>query len=195
MNYVTGKVIKELREKKQLTQKELAEELSVSEKTISKWETNKGLPDIGILEDLSKSLGVSIAELLTGELKSNENMSGNMRKIVFYVCPVCGNVICSIGQGSYSCCGITLPVLEIEEESEDAEHEMKLECMDGEYYISFEHPMTKEHYFSFISYVTSDTVEMKKLYPEQNAEARFRRKGHGFIYAYCNRHGLMRWRI
>ena len=154
MNYVTGKVIKELREKKQLTQKELAEKLSVSEKTISKWETNKGLPDIGILEDLSKSLGVSIAELLTGELKSNENMSGNMRKIVFYVCPVCGNVICSIGQGSYSCCGITLPVLEIEEESEDAEHEMKLECMDGEYYISFEHPMTKEHYFSFISYVT-----------------------------------------
>lgn len=192
MNYVTGKVIRELREKKQLTQKELAEMLSVSEKTISKWETNKGLPDIGILEDLSKSLGVSIAELLTGELKTNENLSGNMKKLVFYVCPVCGNVICSIGQGAYSCCGINLPVLEIEE---DTEHEMKLDCIDGEYYVSFEHPMTKEHYLSFISYVTSDTVEIKKLYPEQNAETRFRRKGHGFIYVYCNRHGLMRWSI
>lgn len=193
MNYVTGKIVKELREKKQLTQKELAEKLSISEKTISKWETNKGLPDIGILEDLSKSLGVSIAELLTGEIRTNENLSANMKKQVFYVCPVCGNVICSIGQGAYSCCGITLPVLEVEEA--DKVHEMNLDIMDGEYYVSFNHPMTKDHYFSFIAYVTSDTSEIRKLYPEQNAEARFRRKGHGFIYVYCNRHGLLRWSI
>lgn len=161
MNYVTGKVIKELREKKQLTQKELAQKLSVSEKTISKWET--------------------------------KNLSANMKKQVFYVCPICGNVIQSIGQGTYSCCGITLPVLEVEEA--DKEHEMRLEIIDGEYYVSFEHQMTKEHYISFISYATFDTTEMKKMYPEQNAEARFRRKGHGFIYAYCNRHGLMQWRV
>lgn len=191
MNYVTGNVIKEFREKKQLTQKELAEKLCVSEKTVSKWETNKGLPDIGILEDLSKSLGVSIAELLTGEVRANENISANMKKQAFYVCPVCGNVIQAIGQGTYSCCGITLPVLEVEEA--DKKHEMKLEIINHEYYVSFEHPMTKEHYISFIAYVTSDTTEMKKLYPEQNAEVSFRRKGHGFIYAYCNRHGLLRW--
>lgn len=193
MNYVTGNVIKELREKKQLTQKELAQKLSVSEKTVSKWETNKGLPDIGILEDLSKNLGVSIAELLTGEVRENKNLSANMKKQVFYVCPICGNVIQSIGQGAYSCCGITLPVLEIEET--DKEHEMKLEIIDGEYYVSFEHSMTKEHYISFIAYVTSDTTEIKKMYPEQAPEARFRRKGHGFIYAYCNRHGLLRWQV
>ena len=116
-----------------------------------------------------------------------------MKKHVVYVCPICGNVIQSIGQGTYSCCGITLPVLEVEEA--DKEHEMRLEIIDGEYYVSFEHQMTKEHYISFISYATSDTTEMKKMYPEQNAEARFRRKGHGFIYAYCNRHGLMQWRV
>ena len=69
--FLKGYLIKEFREKKQLTQKELAEKLCVSEKTVSKWETNKGLPDIGILEELSKSLGVSIAELLTGEVRAN----------------------------------------------------------------------------------------------------------------------------
>ena len=69
--FLKGYLIKEFREKKQLTQKELAEKLCVSEKTVSKWETNNGLPDIGILEDLSKSLGVSIAELLTGEVRAN----------------------------------------------------------------------------------------------------------------------------
>ena len=104
MSYVTGKTIKELREKRKLTQKELAEKISVSDKTISKWETGKGLPDIAIIEELAKALGVSIAELLTGDLRENENPSGNMKKILFYVCPICGNIITSVGQGTFSCC-------------------------------------------------------------------------------------------
>ena len=76
MSYVTGKTIKELREKRKLTQKELADKINVSDKTISKWETGKGLPDIGIVEELSKALSVSIGELLTGEYRTNENVSG-----------------------------------------------------------------------------------------------------------------------
>lgn len=88
MNYVTGETIKNLREKKRITQKELADMINVSDKTISKWETKKGLPDISIIEELSRALGVSIAELLTGELKINDNQSGNMKKIHFYVCPI-----------------------------------------------------------------------------------------------------------
>lgn len=91
MSYVTGKTIKELREKRNLTQKELAEKINVSDKTVSKWETSKGLPDIGIVEELAKALSVSIGELLTGEYRQNENPSGNMKKMQFYVCPVCGN--------------------------------------------------------------------------------------------------------
>ena len=114
MSYVTGKTIKELREKRKLTQKELAEKISVSDKTISKWETGKGLPDIAIIEELAKALGVSIAELLTGDLRENENPSGNMKKILFYVCPICGNIITSVGQGTFSCCGVMLPPLEAE---------------------------------------------------------------------------------
>ena len=193
MSYVTGKTIKELREKRKLTQKELAEKINVSDKTISKWETDKGLPDIGIVEELSKALCVSVGELLTGEYRENENTSGNMKKIEFYVCPICGNIIASVGSGSFSCCGISLPKQDTEEM--DEKHFINIEIVENEYHVTMKHPMDKKHYVSFLAYVTSDTCEIVKLYPEQEISARFRRKGHGVIYAYCNRHGLFRVRI
>lgn len=190
MSYVTGNIIKELREKKGYTQRQLADILLVSDKTISKWETGKGLPDVGIVSELAYSLGVSLAELLTGEYAENRNRSSNMKKLSFYVCPVCGNIIQAVGNGSYSCCGILLPELETEEE--DEKHVLEAEEIDGEYYVSLEHEMSKTHYISFFAYVTGSYVQMIKMYPEQNAECRFTKRGHGFIYAYCNRHGLYR---
>lgn len=188
MAYVTGNLIRELREKKKLTQRQLADQLQISDKTVSKWETNRGLPDIGMISDLAQALGVSVAELLMGEFIENSNRSGNMKKVQFYVCPVCGNVIQAIGKGSYSCCGILLPVLEVEEEEKN--HRLQVEVVDHEYYVRLDHPMTKSHYISFFSYVTSDHLETTKLYPEQSAECRFPRRGHGYIYGFCNNHGL-----
>ena len=193
MNYVTGNTIKELREKHKLTQKQLADQLAVSDKTVSKWETGKGLPDIGIITDLAQALGISLAELLTGEYAVNQNRSANMARLSFYVCPLCGNIIQAVGSGSYSCCGILLPELEVEEA--DERHEIQVETVDQEYYVSLDHEMTKEHYISFFAYVTADRVQLAKLYPEQSAAAGFTRQGHGFIYAYCNRHGLYKVRI
>lgn len=190
MNYVTGKIIRELRKKKKLTQKELSEKISVSDKTISKWETEKGLPDIGIISELVKALGVSVAELLTVEYRENSNISANMKKVCFYVCPICGNVTTSTGEGTFSCCGICLPKLEVE--SPDDKHTVKVEVIDDEYYVTIDHPMEKDHYISFVAYVTSDTLEIVKLYPEQDISVRLRKKGHGYIYAYCNRHGLFK---
>lgn len=190
MSYATGNTIKELRDKKHLTQKQLAELLLVSDKTISKWETGKGLPDVGIITELAGALEISVAELLTGEYMENRNRSCNMKKVSFYVCPICGNVIQAAGNDSYSCCGILLPELEVEET--DELHELKVETIDGEYYVSIEHEMNKEHYISFFAYVTSNYAEMIKLYPEQSAEGRFARREHGYFYAYCNRHGLYR---
>ena len=190
MSYVTGKAIKELREKRQITQKELAEQIGVSDKTISKWETNRGLPDIGIMEELARALGVSIAELLTGDLRENENPSGNMKKVHFYVCPVCGNIITSGGKGTFSCCGVTLP--EAEAEKCDEEHCLNVQTIDNEYYVTMQHPMNKTHYISFIAYVTSDDCEIIKLYPEQDISLRFRKRGYGIMYAYCNRHGMVK---
>jgi len=188
MSYVTGNTIKSLREKHGITQKALAEKINVSDKTISKWETNKGLPDIGIVEELAKALGVSLTELLTGDLKKNENTSGNMKKIQFYICPICGNIITAVGEGEFSCCGIRLPKQEAE--VAEADHALMVETIDNEYSITMEHPMSKAHYVSFISYVTSNSVETIKLYPEQDISVRFRKKGHGTLYIYCNRHGL-----
>lgn len=188
MSYVTGNTIKKLREKRGLTQKELAELINVSDKAVSKWETNRGLPDISIIEDLSKALGVSVTELLTGDLKTNENVSGNMKKVQFYICPVCGNIITAMGEGSFSCCGVAL--LKQEAEAMDEDHLVTVETIDNEYSVTMQHPMSKDHYVSFIAYVTSGTAEIVKLYPEQDIFVRFRKKGHGLLYVYCNRHGL-----
>lgn len=190
MSYVTGKIIKELRERKNMTQKQLADKMLISDKTISKWETDRGLPDIGLIENLAKCLDVSVAELLTGEYAVNSNRSANMRKAKFYVCPICGNVIQSTGEGTFSCCGITLPVLQVEED--DQRHEIQVELIDHEYYVHMNHAMSKEHYISFLAYATSDRMQFVKLYPEQNVECRFTKRGHGTIYAYCNQHGLYR---
>ena len=186
--YVTGAVIKELREKKQLTQVELAEKLCVSDKTVSKWETAKGYPDISLLEPIANILGVSITELITGNPINNVNVSANMLRCNFYVCPVCGNVIHSIGEAVIHCHGISLSPCKPEETNEN--HMIFIEKVEDEYYIRIEHDMTKKHYISFIAALSSDKIQMIKLYPEGNAEARVKINGVKRILFYCNRDGL-----
>ena len=192
-NYITGKIIKELREKKGLTQVKFADMIRVSDKTISKWETGKGLPDISLIEPLSKALNVSIIELMNGEYINNQNKSSNMMKSNFSVCPICGNIIHTMGESVNSCCGITLPILEAD--IENNEHIINCEVIENELYISINHDMNKEHYISFIAYVTNDRCEIVKLYPEQSAETRFFRRVNGIIYAYCNKEGLIKKKI
>ena len=188
--YVTGTTIKNLREKRDLTQADLAERIGVSSKTVSKWETAKGLPDVSLLQPLAQALGISVIELMNGELISNHNVSGNMLRSKFYVCPVCGNVVHSTGNSLVSCCGITLPALEADEA--DEEHMITVEQVEDERFVTVHHPMTKQHYISFLAYVTSDRIQMVKLYPEGNAETRFQPRGFGMLYWYCNRHGLFK---
>ena len=186
--YVTSTTIKQLREKRGLTQAELAEKIGVSSKAVSKWETAKGLPDISLLQPLAQALGISVIELMNGEHIINQNISANMLRCKFYVCPLCGNVIQSMGSSLVSCCGITLPALEAEEA--DASHEITIESVEDEHFVSVSHPMTKQHYISFLAFVTSDRLQMVKLYPEGNAETRLQLRGRGMLYWYCNRHGL-----
>ena len=187
-NYVNGDGIHALREGLGLTQKELAERIGVSDKTVSKWETGRGLPDISVLPLLAEALGVSLSELFSGTKTANRNKSGNMQRSVFYVCPVCGNVIHAMGEGTYSCCGIMLPHLEAE--APDEEHGITVEVIDDEYYVTLPHPMSKEHYISFMAYVNWERLQLVKLYPEQEAAARFARFGKGILYVYCQKHGL-----
>jgi DNA-binding XRE family transcriptional regulator/desulfoferrodoxin (superoxide reductase-like protein) len=191
--YVTGNTIRQLREGRDLTQAELAERIGVSSKTISKWETAKGLPDISLLQPLAQALGISVIELMNGQQIMNKNVSANMMRCKFYVCPICGNIIHSAGDALVSCCGVTLPALEAEEA--DEEHAITMEQVEDEQFLTVCHPMTKEHFISFMAYVTSDRIQMVKLYPEGNAETRFRLRGMGYLYHYCNRHGLFRMKI
>ena len=192
-NYVTGGTIKALREARNLTQAELADKIGVSSKTVSKWETAKGLPDITLLQPLAAALGVSVIELMNGEPIANQNVSGNMLRSKFYVCPLCGNIIHTTGAALISCCGITLPALEAEEPDED--HDVTVEHVEDEHFITVPHSMTKGHYISFIASVTSDRLQMVKLYPEGNAETRLQLRGRGYLYYYCNQHGLFRKKI
>ncbi len=187
-NYVTGAVIKRLRENKNMTQEELAQKIFVTSKAVSKWETGKGFPDIGLLESLGKALDVSVIELLSGEDITNLNKACNMAKGKFYVCPVCGNVIQTTGEAVISCCGITLPPLEAERA--DEEHSLKIETVEDEYFVTINHPMTKEHYISFIAAISDQGVQLIKLYPEGDAQARIKINRVRKLYAYCNRHGL-----
>ncbi|HHY90869.1 MAG TPA: helix-turn-helix domain-containing protein [Clostridiales bacterium] len=186
--YVTGAFIKKLREEKKMTQAELAESLGVSDKTISKWETGKGYPDITLIEPIAKTLGVSVVELFSGEHIRNLNRSFNMSRLKFYVCPICGNIITASGEGVISCCGIVLPPLEAE--MPDEKHMLSVDVVEDEYYVSVNHEMTKGHYISFIASVSGDTVQMKKLYPEGSADARFKINRTSAFYYYCNHHGL-----
>ncbi len=188
--YVTGATIRQLRENRKLTQAELAEKLGVSSKTVSKWETGKGLPDISLLQPLAQALGISVIELMNGQPIANNNISANLLRGKFYVCPVCGNVIHAMGSAVVSCCGITLPALEAEESDDD--HVITVESVEDEHFITVHHPMTKQHFISFVAFVTCDRVQMVKFYPEGNAETRLQLRGMGQIYYYCNRHGLFK---
>lgn len=191
--YVTGAVIKELREKNHLTQVELAEKLCISDKTVSKWETAKGYPDISLLEPIAKVFGVSITELLSGNAVNNANVSANMLRSNFYVCPVCGNVIHSMGEAVIHCHGILLAPSQAEEINEN--HMILIEKVEDEYFIRIEHEMTKQHYISFIVALSSDKMQMVKLYPEGNAEARVKINGVKRILFYCNRDGLFSYNV
>ena len=181
-------MIKELREKYHLTQAELAEKLNISDKTVSKWETAKGYPDISLLEPIEKIFNISVTELISGNAVRNMNASANMLRSKFYVCPVCGNSIHSMGEAVIQCHGIILTPCQAEKTDEN--HMIFVERVEDEYYIRIDHDMTKKHYISFIAGLSSDKVQIVKLYPEGNAEARLKINGVKKILFYCNRDGL-----
>ena len=188
-----GSLIFQLRKEKNLTQKQLGEKLGLSDKTISKWERSLGCPDISLLRDISKIFNVNIEKILLGDLQENDINGGNMKRIKFYVCPNCGNVINSTGDGDFSCCGRKLEALV--PKVMDENHSINIEEVENDYYVEINHEMTKDHFISFVAYVTYDRVLLIKLYPEQSPTVRFPRLcgkfERGKFYMYCNQHGLL----
>ena len=188
-----GKLILGLRKEKNMTQKELAATMNLSDRTISRWERGVGCPDISLLNELSKVLGVNIEKILAGDLNTNDKDRGNMKKVKFYVCPTCGNILFSLSDADISCCGRVLAALPAE--IMDDEHFMSLEEIEYDYYLTMGHEMSKAHFISFVAFVGYDRVLIIKQYPEWNAEIRFPKMQGEKIYAYCSKHGLFEKKI
>ena len=184
----TGGLIRALRTQKGLTQKELAEAVGVGDKAVSKWERGLGCPDVSLLPELSRVLGVGLEALLSGQIDANDQERGNMKKLNFYVCPDCGNLITAASEADVSCCGRTLLPLE----PQKPEEPLSVEKIDDSWFISSPHPMTKDHYVSFAALLTGDTLFLRRLYPEWDLQTRIPAFGHGILLWYCTKHGLFR---
>ena len=189
----TGRLIAKLRHEKGLTQKDIAEKLGICPKTVSKWETGHGFPDMSLVPLLSKVFQIDVLRLIEGELPPVKVEVGNVKKTKFYVCEKCGNLLTSSGNAQIICCGRTLSPLTAKV-ADDA-HKLNFETIEDEYYITFSHPMEKEHYISFFSYVRFDRVLTLRLYPEQSGELRFPHMRGGKMYYYCSSHGLFEIKI
>ena len=184
----TGELIRILRTQKGLTQKALAEAVGVGDKAVSKWERGLGCPDVSLLPELSRVLGVGLEALLSGALDANDQERGNMKKLKFYVCPDCGNFIAAATEAGVSCCGRTLHPLE----PQKPEEPLSVEKIDDSWFVSSPHPMTKDHYVSFAALLTGDTLFLRRLYPEWDLQTRIPAFGHGILLWYCTQHGLFR---
>ena len=188
-----GKLLCDLRKAKKMTQKQLADKLGIVPKTVSKWETGRGFPDVSMLSSLADILGVSERVLICGNLIQNRKEVGNIKRTKFYVCPTCGSVIEGAGGYQIICCGRLLEQLKAKQE--DAEHSISISEIEDDFYIEFNHEMTKEHFISFVAYVGFDRVLMVRLYPEQASSVRFPRMRGGKFYYYCTNHELFECKV
>lgn len=188
-NTVMGALLRQLREEKKMTQRQVAETLCVSPQAVSRWERGIGCPDVGLLPELSRLYGVAADCLLAGDLTRERMDGGNMKRVKFYVCPDCGNLLTATGGGELHCCGRRLEALKVQ--PADAEHTVAVQEMEEDWYVTFRHPMEKHHFFRFAAYVTVDRVLLVRLYPEQGGEFRIPQiRGGGKLYLCCSRDGL-----
>jgi len=183
-----GKLIYTLRKEKKLTQRQMADRMNISDRAVSKWERGLGCPDVSLLPELSEILGVDLEELLSGKLDIRDLVGGNMKKLKFYVCPTCGNLLTATADAAVSCCGKKLQLL-APRKAEDAE-KLSVEEVEDDYFISSDHEMTREHYIAFVALLTGGSVLLRKQYPEWNLQTRIPRFDHGMLVWYCTRHGL-----
>lgn len=187
-NRKVGELIYHLRKEKRLTQKQLADQMNISDRTISKWERGYGCPDVSLLPSLSTLLGVNIENILNGELSSNDFVGGNMKKSNYFVCPSCNNFVLATGDITLSCCGRKLEPLEAQKATD--EEKLSIEEIDHEWFISSDHSMTKDHYISFIAFATGDQVQIIKQYPEWSFQTRLPKRKHGKLFWYDTQFGL-----
>lgn len=187
-NSKVGNIIRTLRQERNMTQKQLADKMNISDKTVSKWERGLGCPDISLIPELSDLLEVDTQRLLVGDMTPNDFVGGNMKNTKYYVCSICHNISLCTGEAEVSCCGkkLTLQTLKKAEESE----KLSVQVIEDDWYITSVHPMTKKHYISFVAFATGDCIHLIKQYPEWDLNVRIPKRGHGMLIWYCTEHGL-----
>ena len=183
-----GALIRRLRLARGLTQASLAQAIGVSHKAVSKWETGGGSPDLSLLPLLAQTLGVEVGCLLAGEVPDNAPVPGNMKHIRFFVCPDCGSITTSTGNAQVSCCG--RPLAPLTAQKADEAHKLRVEEVEDEWYLTTDHPMTKDCYLSFTAFALGDSVHIVKHYPEWDFQLRLPRRRHGTLFWYSTREGL-----
>lgn len=189
-----GKLILRFRLEKGLTQQELADQLLISNKTISKWENGGGCPDLTLWNELSTILGIDIRKMMEGAIIENQKDIGKLRNIQFYVCPICGNIITSTSSSSISCCSRNLMPLQLQ--PQDIDHVIEVDISDHELYIRLHHDMSKEHHISFAASVRDDNIIFQRLYPEQDAALHLPYMNrNNILYVYCINHGLYAYQL
>lgn len=187
-NIQIGQRIRAARLGKNMTQQQLGEALGISGKAVSKWETGRGAPEVDCLPRLSTILGLDLSALLEGQREEQEMVNGNFKKMKFYVCPHCGNLVVSAERGDFSCCGHVLEALT--PQKPDEAHSVTIAQSDGDWFLTAKHEMTRQHYLSFAAFLTGDTAIVKKCYPEWDFQVRIPRISHGIFLWYCTSHGL-----
>lgn len=187
-NVKIGNLIYKLRKEKQMTQLQLAEQMNISDKAVSKWERGLGCPDISLLPELSKIFDVDLEKLLSGNLEDNDVLGGNMKKMCFYICPNCGNMITAMTDTNITCCGKKLKLLQ-PQKAPDHER-LIVEEIENDFYITTYHPMEREHHISFVALLTGDSIMLRKQYPEWGLQVHIPIFAHGRLLWNCNKHGL-----
>lgn len=142
-----------------------------------------------MLPELSSIFGVALGKLLMGDLAPEKTEVGNMKRIKFYVCPDCGNILTATGGGEIHCCGRKLEPLQAQKA--DEHHTAVVQEIEEDWYVTFDHPMEKGHYFRFAACAASDRCLLVRLYPEQGGEVRIPQiRGGSKLYLCCSEHGL-----
>ena len=184
----TGMLIKALRKEHGLTQAALAALLHISDKTVSKWERDAGLPDVSLLPALAEALNVSAETLLHGRIKPNQEDTGSMRRLAFYRCPICGSIMTGTGQARVICCD--RPLAPMKAQAADEAHQPVISTVEDETLLTFNHPMEKSHHIAFVAQVGYDRMMLVRLYAEGSQEVRLPRMPYARVFVGCTQDGL-----
>ena len=183
MLQATAQLIRQRRKELHLTQAALAECIHVSAKAVSKWECAAGLPAASIIPALAEALGVSAASLLQGRVETNPPDGGNMKRIKFYQCPECGNILTATGKAELSCCGRQLSPMTVT--PADEKHRLTITDIETEKLLTWAHPMDKSCHLTFLAAVGYESVHIVRLYAEGAQEHRLPRIPWAKYYCGC----------